>query len=79
MKGDESINGKTEGFDEKTGSVAEQQTIVRNGKKALSQQGRWVEMDFMVQLQSNVEKEEWARLQLNAGLVSVILCNFVKY
>ena len=70
----------------KTGPVAEQQTILRNGKEALSQQGRWVEMDFMIRLQSIVEKEGWARLeslqarlQLNDTMVKIFFNIIILY
>lgn len=47
----------------KTSPIAEKQPILRNGKEALKEQGRWVEVDFMMSLKTIVDEEGWARLK----------------
>ena len=54
---------KIRGMMQKAGPEAEKQTILRNGKEALTQQGRWVEMKFVVGIHEAVDAEGWARLE----------------
>lgn len=63
----------------RAGEVAEKQTILRNGKEALMEQGRWVEMDFMVKLKESVDAEGWARMEsLEQRIALVGIQHFAK-
>jgi hypothetical protein len=45
------------------GEVAEKQTKLRNGKEALMERGRWIEMDKMLVIKNALEQEGWARMK----------------